>query len=62
MSDAQVALLQRRVLAWDYWQLYQSYGKEGRGLETLQRPPTTFSSAEVQQAAAATHEAYLNAI
>lgn len=47
MSDAAVALLQRRVLAWDYWQLYQSYGQEGRSLEALRRPPSTFTSAEV---------------
>lgn len=48
MSDAQVALLQRRVLAWDYWQLYQSYGQHGHGSETLRRLPSTFTSAEVR--------------
>lgn len=47
MSDPVVALLQRRVLAWDYWQLYSSYGAEGRATEALRRPALTFASSEV---------------
>jgi len=42
-----VALLQRRVLSWDYWEMYDTKGLAGDAAERLTRPPQTFSSAEV---------------
>ncbi len=42
-----MALLQRRVLSWDYWEMYDAKGLAGDAAERLTRPPQTFSSAEV---------------
>ncbi len=48
MEDSAVALLQRRILTWDYFEMYEANGQAAGTAEPLKRPPQTFESAEAR--------------